>query len=250
LHWSAANRFPGAVWSAAGVWIGVAAPFAVVLRYAGFPGAWPPVWLPLLDPVLHSVAAAALLAWFCRRERLDAWHLGLDRHGIDAAAAWVLGLVAAGAPGAAAALADSDWVERAPLLFAPGQALLRAAEFEPGTGTRVVAVLSCLCRIAALGPAREIILTGLLYPTFRRKWAVLPSAAACALLATALDARIVECGFEPCLWPTLQLASAAGAAGLASTLAYERFRTLWIPVAVQAGFALFRLAPGIPGIFS
>lgn len=225
--------------------IGLAAPFALVVRYAGFPGAWPPVWLPLLDPIIHASSAAALLIYFCRSEHLDAWHLGLDRHRIDAPAGAALGALAAAIPLAVATLADPAWVGLAPELFAPARLLLQAAEFEPGRGTRVVALLFILVRAGAVAPLQEVVFTGLLYPTLRRRWRVLPSALACALLVAALHARPTECGVVPCLWPALQAASAQLAAALVSALAYERFRTLWLPILWQAGFVLARMAPGL-----
>lgn len=245
LHWSDANRFPGTVWSPAALVIGLLAPFALVIRYAGFPGAWPPVWLPLLDPAVHAAAAAALLAWFRRQERLDAWHLGLDRARIDAAAARTLWLLGAALPAAIAALADPSWIPRAPEIFAPASALLRAADFQAGTGTRLVAAAFAASQAGATGPAQEIILTGLLYPTLRRRLPVLPSAAACAGTGALLHARATECGIDPCLWPALQAAGAQAAAALASALLYERYRTLWIPILWRAGFALARMAPGL-----
>lgn len=246
LHWSGANRFPGAVWPASELAIGLAAPFALVVRYAGFPGAWPPVWLPLLDPLIHAATGVALVTWFCRRQRLDAWHLGLDRQRIDTAAGWTLGILCLALAAAVAALTDPVWIDAAPELFAPALALARAGEFEPGRGTRLASVLFLLGRAGIVGPVQEIILTGLVYPTVRRRWPVPAAAPVCAALGALLHAQPTECGVDPCLWPALQAAAAQAAASLFSALAYERFRTLWIPLLWQAGFVVMRMAPGLP----
>jgi membrane protease YdiL (CAAX protease family) len=133
-------------------------------------------------------------------------------------------------------------------LFAPALALARAAEYEPGRGTRLAAALSVLSRAGIVAPAQELILTGLVYPTLRRRWPVPLAAPVCAALGALLHARPTECGVDPCLWPALQAAAAQAAASLFSVLAYERFRTLWIPLVWQAGFVMMRMAPGLPAI--
>jgi hypothetical protein len=245
LHWSEANRFPGTVWSTGGLLAGLALPFALVVRYAGFPGRFPPVWLPLLDPLVHAAAAAALLLYFCRSERLDSWHLGLDWTRIDATAGWTLGLLCAALAATIAALSDPDWISRAPEVFAPAEALLRAALYEPGRTTRALSGLFAVSTAGAVGAIEEIILTGLLYPTLRRRWQMLPCALLRAATGVILHARATECGVDPCLWPAAQVAAAQGAVALASALAYEGWRTLWIPIALRAGFELTRMAPGL-----
>ena len=245
LHWSEANRFPGAVWSAGSLLVGLALPFALLVRYAGFPGRFPPVWLPLLDPLVHAAAAAALLFYFCRGERLDSWHLGLDRARIDATAGWTLGLLCAALAATMAALSDPRWIPRAPEVFAPAHALLRAALYEPGRTTRALSGLFAVSAAGPVGAVEEIILTGLLYPTLRRRWQMLPCALLRAAIGVILHVRSTECGVDPCLWPAAQMAAAQGGVALAAALAYEGWRTLWIPVALRAGFELARMAPGL-----
>jgi hypothetical protein len=262
------------------------------------------VWLPLLDPLVHLVAGAALLVYFCRREGLDAWHLGLDRARIDHRAGWAIAVAAAALVALAAALAASGAqdevpaphrahdgarsgrgpapgagpdgappaapsagvvprryfldsggeigefvaggvVGRAPELFAPARALQIAARYRPGGATRAVAIVFAAARAGGLAALQEVFLTGLLFAALRRRWSPLPAALVCAAAAAAIHARPGECGLDPCLGPALQAAAAHAGAALASALGYEAFRTLWLPIAIQAGFTLVRLAPGL-----
>jgi hypothetical protein len=285
LHWSESNRFPGAGWSISHVALGIVAPFALILRYSGMPGAWPPVWLPLLDPLVHLAACVALLVYFCRSEGLDAWHLGLDRARIDARAGWAIALASAAALALSGALAldgsaqetgngsalserapveeaaaepffldeggaigefvPGGIVQRAPEAFAPARALQMAARYRPGEGTRAAAIVFAACRAGGVAAAQEIFLTGLLFPALRRRWSAFPAALACAVAAAAIHARPAECGLEPCLAPALQAASVEAGAAFLSALGYEAFRTLWLPVVFQAGLTLARMAPGL-----
>jgi hypothetical protein len=287
LHWSESNRFPGAGWSVPHVLIGIVAPFALVSRYSGMPGAWPPVWLPLLDPLIHLGACAGLLIYFCRTQGVDTWRLGLDRARIDAGAGWAIALtssvvlcaaagLAAGAVSSRASaeerparegaiagraasatyfLGDSrtplgDFtpagvVPLAPEVFAPARALQMAAFYRPGEGTRAVAIVYAAARAGGMAAAQEIFLTGLLFPALRRRWSALPAALCCAAAAAAIHARPAECGLDPCWWPALQAGGVEAAAAFLSALGYEAFRTLWLPIALQAGLTLARMAPGL-----
>ncbi len=221
----------------------------MVLRYTGFPPFWTPVHIPLLDPFVHAAALGALLLWFIRTHHLDSWHLGLDRGRLDAASGWALAILALASLGAVAALTNSVWIDRAPEIFYPANLLRRAAQYAPGRTTTWLALAFVLLRAGVVASLEAVVLTGLLYPTLRRRFNVLWSVLAGALAAGLLHARPTECGVDPCLWPAAQAFAAQSAAGAAGAVAYERWRTLWLALLLRSGFELARMAPGLTAVF-
>jgi hypothetical protein len=250
IHWSEHNRLPGTVWPATSLVIGLLAPFALLIRASGFPPYCTPVHVPLLDPLVHALASWALLMRFRHVHRLDSWHLGLDRARLDAASLRTLILLTLGVLVSLPPLADPTWVDTAPDLFGPAGLLRNAARYAPGAATRWLTLLFLLTRAGAVAAAEAITVSGLLYATLRRRCRVLPAALCCALVDACLNARLTECGVDPCLWPTAQSFTAQLVVGLACALGYERWRTLWIAVAVRIGFELTRAAPGLTSVLS
>lgn len=150
----------------------------------------------------------ALARWLLRARPRDLGFLPLRRADLSYGLKFGVGLFAASI---AVGLVQAAVFGKQP------QAVAQALAGHSG----IQAVLLDLVSIAVLTPiAEELLFRGLLFGALRQRFPFIPAAAATSLLFTVLH--------EPQAWPGVFVL------GFGMSLAYERTRTLWAPIATHA----------------